>query len=272
MSALFSHADHLQSPAASAAALAASDDAEDDDSSSTSSNEQPAPHPQSVSVTDPTCPRILYWGSGSPPAWRARLCLEEKKVPYRSMCLSFAKQEHKTAQILSLNPRGMVPILVDGGTVLYESLGIIQYIDSEVESVVTLKPTNKRLRARALVRMNEANNVSAVVGEVVYYLRRTAPSDINEDYLEVKKEAMYKEIALWEGYLDAGDFLAGDEVSIADISFFPTLAYTVRLGLSVSRFPRLNGYYQRMLQRPAVQASWPPHWLHSEGEQPLKGL
>jgi len=223
-------------------------------------------------TADPACQRVLYWGSGSPPAWRARLCLEEKKIQYRSVMLSFEKQDHRTPQILSLNPRGMVPIFVDGDTVLYESLGIMQYIDSEIKSEVSLLPENRRLRARALVRMNEANNVSAVVGEVVYYLRRTAPSQINEDYLRVKREALYKEIALWEGYLDGGEFLAGDKVSLADVSFFPTIAYTARLGFDLSKFPRLNSYYHRMLPREAVQASWPPHWRNTDGAKPLKGL
>merc|ERR1712032_1049531 len=104
---------------------------------------------------------------------------------------------------------------------------------------MSLMPKNRRLRARALMRMNEANNVSAAVGEVVYYLRRTAPSQVNEDYLRVKSEVLYKEIGLWESYLDASDFLAGDNVSVADISFFPTIAYTVRLGFDLSKFPRL---------------------------------
>jgi len=243
---------------------------EDEDSSSDDSDEDTPL--TGHAVADMACPRCLYWGSGSPPAWRARLCLEEKQVTYRSVMISFEKKQHKTPQLLSLNPRGLVPIFVDRDTVLYESLGIIMYIETELESPVRLMPKERRMRARALVRMNEANNVSAVVGEVVYYLRRTARDQINEDYLQVKREMMYKEIALWESYLDASDFLAGDQISIADVSFFPTIAYTVRLGLSLTPFPRLNAYYERMLKRPAVQASWPPHWRNSEGVKPLNGL
>mmetsp|Transcript_11300 Transcript_11300/g.22030 ORF Transcript_11300/g.22030 Transcript_11300/m.22030 type:complete len:276 (+) Transcript_11300:647-1474(+) len=242
------------------------------DAESDVSDEEGTAIVKGFAVDDPTCPRVLYWGSGSPPAWRARLCLEEKGVTYRSVLLSFEKKQHKTPQMLSLNPRGMVPIFVDGGTVLYESLGIIQYIDSEISSSRSLMPESKRLRARALIRMNEANNVSAVVGEVVYYLRRTHTSHINHEYLRVKRDAMYKEIALWEGYLDASDYLAGDEVTLADISFFPTIAYTVRLGFDLSKFPRLNNYYLRMLERESVKNSWPPHWIKQESAGPLKGL
>lgn len=220
---------------------------------------------------DTMCPRTLYWGSGSPPAWRARLCMEEKGIPYRSVMLSFEKRQHKSPQILALNPRGMLPIFVDQDTVLYESLAILQYIESAFEGV-NLLSTDRRFRARALVRMNEANNVSAAVGEVVYYLRRTPTGQVNEEYLKVKREALYKEIGLWETYLDINLYLAGDSISLADISFFPTIAYTVRLGFNLSKFPRLNAYYHRMIERPAVKASWPPHWYKGEGAKPLKGL
>jgi len=244
----------------------------DSDSSSSDDNEADQYPLTGHAVDDTSCPRILYWGSGSPPAWRARLCLEECQVTYQSKLLSFEKRQHKTPHVLSLNPRGMVPIFVDGPIVLFESLAIIQYIQQEIGKPISLLPENQRLRARALVRMNEANNVSAVVGEIVYYLRRTAPGEINVDYLKVKSESLYKEIALWEGYLDADDYLAGNNVSLADVSFFPTIAYTVRLGFDLTRFPRLNGYYLRMKEREPVKASWPPHWFTSEGAKPLKGL
>mmetsp|Transcript_23308 Transcript_23308/g.28720 ORF Transcript_23308/g.28720 Transcript_23308/m.28720 type:complete len:239 (+) Transcript_23308:64-780(+) len=228
----------------------------------------------SCAVDDPLCTRLLFWGSGSPPAWRARLCLEEKRIPYRSKLISFEEGDLKTPEMLALNPRGMVPIFVDGDIVMYESLAIVTYLETvENESVVSLMPKQRRLAAKALVRMHEANNASAHVGEVVYYLRRTKPEDVNETYLNSKREAMYSEISLWERYFDSGDeFLAGSSISVADVSFFPTLAYIVRLGFDLSRFPRLNMYYIRMCKRPAVQASWPPHWKETEGSKPLRGL
>lgn len=72
----------------------------------------------SVATTDPKCRRVLTWGSGSPPAWRVRLLLEEKAIPYRSNLVSFESNVLKSPQMLSLNPRGLVPIFVDDDVVL----------------------------------------------------------------------------------------------------------------------------------------------------------
>ena len=71
----------------------------------------------------------LYWGSGSPFAWRVMLVLELKRLPYDSKLLEFSKDEHKAPAYLKLNPRGKVPTLKDGDYVLYESLAIMSYLD-----------------------------------------------------------------------------------------------------------------------------------------------
>jgi glutathione S-transferase len=71
----------------------------------------------------------LYWGSGSPYAWRVLLALEFKHVPYTSHVLQFSKQEHKSPQMLALNPRGRVPVLKDGDYVVFESLAVLYYLD-----------------------------------------------------------------------------------------------------------------------------------------------
>ncbi|TLY57914.1 MAG: glutathione S-transferase family protein, partial [Gammaproteobacteria bacterium] len=71
----------------------------------------------------------IYWGSGSPYAWRVLLALEYKRLPYLSHLLQFSKQEHKSPQMLALNPRGRVPVLKDGDYVCFESLAILYYLD-----------------------------------------------------------------------------------------------------------------------------------------------
>ncbi len=54
---------------------------------------------------------MLYWGSGSPPCWRAMLALEEKALQgYSHKLLSFSQKEHKGDEVKSINPRGQVSV------------------------------------------------------------------------------------------------------------------------------------------------------------------
>src|SRR5229473_4358541 len=77
----------------------------------------------------------VYWGSGSPFAWRVLLTLEVKKLAYDSKLIEFSKAEHKSPEYLRMNPRGRVPTLKDGDFVLYESLAIIAYLDRKYPEV-----------------------------------------------------------------------------------------------------------------------------------------
>jgi glutathione S-transferase len=51
---------------------------------------------------------FLYWGSGSTPCWRIQIALDEKNLDYGNKLLSFDKQDHKSEEIVKLNPRGQV--------------------------------------------------------------------------------------------------------------------------------------------------------------------
>src|SRR5437667_10680247 len=71
----------------------------------------------------------LYYGSGSPYAWRAQLALEHKALPYELKLLSFAAGDTRKPEFLALNPRHRVPVLVDGDFVLYEANAIVECVD-----------------------------------------------------------------------------------------------------------------------------------------------
>ena len=55
----------------------------------------------------------LLWFTGSPPCWRVMIALEEKNLQgYNQKLLSFEKGEHKSQEVLDINPRGQVLICV----------------------------------------------------------------------------------------------------------------------------------------------------------------
>jgi glutathione S-transferase len=155
------------------------------------------------------------------------LTLHEKGLSYRSEMITFESGVLKSPPMLALNPRGLVPIFVDGEVRMcvglrlakflgglrrlelarrYESLAILHYLEGAYPDPPLL-PRSAVPRARALTRMEEANNLSAAAGEIVYYVRRTPPAEINEEYLAAKKENLHTELRLWEMYLIGSDYL-----------------------------------------------------------------
>ena len=146
-------------------------------------------------------PPTLYWGSGSPPCWRVMAAFAEKGIPFRSELLTFESGVLKSPAMLSLNPRALVPILVDGPVRMYESLAILLYLERAYPARPLLPADDPAAYGRALTRMEEANNASVAAGEIIYYLRRTKPEDINQEYLAAKIAVLDAELSLWEMYL-----------------------------------------------------------------------
>lgn len=78
---------------------------------------------------------------------------------------------------------------------MYESLAILSYIERQ-HPEVQLIPKEPKAQSLALMRMHESNNVSSAAGEVIYYVRRTPPDEVNMQYLNAKRKALYMELAV----------------------------------------------------------------------------
>ncbi|XP_078607002.1 glutathione S-transferase A-like isoform X1 [Branchiostoma floridae x Branchiostoma japonicum] len=208
----------------------------------------------------------LYWASGSVPSWRAMICLEEKGLSgYNSKFLSFQKGEHKSEEVLKINPRGQVPTFKHGDAVVNESLGVCLYLENTFKNQgIKLLPDDPVQQALVLQRTIEVDNIrDKAIGGIFHYSLRTKPEDRDEAYLKGAKKALAEELKTWEGYLaQHGDsYIAGKDFTLADTSLFPMLAFVVRNQLPLKeRFPCLASYYERLKERPSVKTSWPPHW------------
>ncbi|KAK7480655.1 hypothetical protein BaRGS_00028127 [Batillaria attramentaria] len=221
---------------------------------------------------------FLYWGSGSAPCWRPMIVLEEKGIKgYGSKMISFSNKEHKGEEVMKLNPRGQVPTFRDGDVVVNESNAICDYLEFKYgEQGTRLLPTDPAKRALVLQRMHEVQNLhKALIEQIVYYIWRTKPEDINQETLATKKKEAREELERWEAYLKEqgdGSFVAGKEFSMADVYLFPTLAFAVRGKLDMSKTPALAAWYATMEKRQSVQATWPPHWKEGPGQDLFVGV
>ncbi|KAF0695145.1 Aste57867_14042 [Aphanomyces stellatus] len=206
--------------------------------------------------------RVLYWGSGSPQAWRVLIALEEKQIEYRSVCASFSSGVLKSATFQQLNPRMRVPVFVDctAGVVLYECDAILAFLERFYPS--PLMPTDPKAFAIAETRLHEANEVLSTVGEMVVYLRRVQANankniKTNMDVVQAKWNILDTELKLWEMYLDGRQYLVGADMCLADIVVFTNIAYAVRCGLQLDGlYPRLAMWYLRMCSRPSVEKTY----------------
>ncbi|XP_041810799.1 glutathione S-transferase A-like [Chelmon rostratus] len=219
----------------------------------------------------------LLWGAGSPPCWRVMITLEEKKLQgYKHKLLSFEKGEHKSQEVLEINPRGQLPAFKHGDNILNESCAICLYLENQFKSQgIRLIPDSPAEQALMYQRMMEGLTFTDKLNSVIYYEWFVPEEERCDSAVKRNREALTTEFKLWEGYLQkvaAGSYLAG-AFSLADVIVFPNIAYAFRFGLSVGRYPKLAKYYSLLKDRPSIKASRPPHWVASpQGYDTLKDL
>src|SRR3990167_7067896 len=162
----------------------------------------------------------LYWGSGSPFAWRVMLTLAVKGLDYESKLLEFSKGENKSPEYLKLNPRGKVPTLKDGDFVVYESLAIMTYLDRKYPTPPLFGTTaeDAGLIWRAISEC-ESYLVSAgdkVVRPVFFGKGLEKVEEIQQAAQTIRQELKSLDERLNREY-----WLFGEQISAADIAVFP---------------------------------------------------
>ncbi len=203
----------------------------------------------------------------SPPSWMIEIALAEKSIKASVHELSFARGEHKTPAMLALNPRGTIPVLTHGDAVLWESLAILEYLD-EVFPEPPLMGTDRVTRARARNRLHESGGLKSKGMALFAYLMRTPNAERDASHLRELHRSFIDELSAWEQYYADSPWVAGDDLSLADISVYVYVATAHRLGLVLG--PSLAGIsamVQRIEARPAVRETWP--WQTAPTETPL---
>lgn len=212
---------------------------------------------------------FIYWGSGSMPCMRPMIVLEEKGFSgYGNKLISFSDKGHKSEEIMKLNPRGQVPTFKHGDIVVNESFAICHYLENQFKKQGTqLIPDDAVKQALVLQRMHEAENIhEKAIRNIFYYHKSTKKENVDEEHLQKRRKELATELDHWENYI-TGDYLVGESFTMADIYLFTYLCVLVRGSLPLDSRPNMKRYYEKLSQRPSIQASWPPHYKESPRTQ-----
>ncbi len=216
--------------------------------------------------------RKLYFISGSPPCWTVMLALEVKGLAYDQRRLSNTKGEQKDADFLKLNPRGQVPVLRQGNDIVCETLAILAYLDAcNAAPPLFGKAPMETARIWQLIAECEGN-LHPPVSDISRPLFRGKAQELADQIIEAAK-IVRDELGLLETRLLSDPWLAGAELSAADLVIFPVVMQLTRaaaredaapLELAIdplgTHFPNLGAWTKRIEQLPGFDNAYPPHW------------
>ena len=159
----------------------------------------------------------------------------------------------KEPEYLALNPNGLIPVLIDGDFVLWESNTICRYLATQ-RYATTLLPTEPQSRARVEQWMDwqagELNNSWRVAFMALVRGQPATP------------EAIQQSVANWNrhmGMLDAqlartGAYVAGDDFTLADVVLGLSAQRWKNAPMERAELPAVEAYLQRLSHRPGFAA------------------
>jgi len=197
----------------------------------------------------------LYSGPLSLFTGKVRIALDEKGLEYELLSVPFSRgkgYEPKHPEVLRLNPKRQVPVLVDEGLALYDSTLILEYLEDR-HPVPPLLPADPAARARCRQLEAAADEILfPSVFELLQEVFYRSEADRDEARIARARQAIADHYAGLERGLDSAAYLCGG-FSTADIGYFMTVTFAANLGAPLADGqPKLQAWYQRVLGRPAV--------------------
>ncbi len=152
--------------------------------------------------------------------------------------------KNKSEELVTLNPYGKVPVLVDGDTVIYESAVINEYLDEKFPQV-PLMPTDLAERAEVRIWIDFCNT-----------RLQAAAGNIRHDHeVEKNKKRLIEHMETLDKRMAGRDFMVGD-YSLADITYIPFFTRQDAYQTSISDdLPNLKRWRDSLLERPKVQST-----------------
>ena len=203
-------------------------------------------------------PLQLHYDPGTA-AMIPHIALEELGVPYERVLVQRAQQQHKAPGYLKLNPNGLLPVLVDGDLVLYETAAVVLHLCDTHPQAQLAPPVGTPQRGEFYKWLMWLGNTLQSSLILYFYPERWVNAGNAAGAAEVKAKAQERVIGLL-GQLDdllarnGGPWLLGASFSALDPYAFTLCRWTRNFSHGKARErTHLGLYLQRVSERASVQ-------------------
>jgi glutathione S-transferase len=182
---------------------------------------------------------------------KVEIAAREKAIGFELVMVPFDPArgyDPKHPEVLRINPKRQVPVLIDGDLELFDSTQIFEYLE-DLKPDPALWPKEPAARARARQLEHRSDEVY-----FPHIIRLMGLEDTPDDpAAQAARDAAARYYRDMERTLGAREYLAGD-YSFADIAFYMAQLFGARKGAPMTgETPNLLAWRARMTARPAVR-------------------
>ncbi|KAL5280635.1 hypothetical protein ACFFRR_004562 [Megaselia abdita] len=195
-------------------------------------------------------PLVLYHNGNSGPSRFILMLIRSLNLDVEIRTVDLRNKEQLKPEFLKINPQHTVPTIDDNGFILWESVAIAEYIIATYAHESSLYP--KDIKKRAVV----SQRLQFYVGTLLQRVRLVTHPIMKEGEKtipELRRAQLYEAFELAEGFLKGSDWIAGDQLTLADLAVFVVISTIVGFGADISSYPNLTSWVERCKSLPGYE-------------------
>jgi glutathione S-transferase len=196
---------------------------------------------------------LRIYGIARTRAYRALWVAMELGLDYEHLPIEIGDAGARSPEFLAINPNGRLPVIVDDGFVLFESLAITLYL-AKKHSLGKLYPATLEGEAKAwqwsfwaIAEVDRGVNIWSL------HAVRLPPQERNVALREEALKVIAAPFTVLDVALAKTPYLLGDDFTVADLNVAAVISRAIEMDLSA--VPNLKAWLTRCLDRPAARAA-----------------
>jgi glutathione S-transferase len=196
---------------------------------------------------------LRIYGIARTRAYRALWMAMELGIDYEHLPIEIGDAGARSPDFLAINPNGRLPVIVDDGFVLFESLAITLYL-AKKHSLGKLYPATLEGEARAwqwsfwaIAEVDRGVNIWSL------HAVRLPPQERDVALREEALKVIAGPFQVLDAALAKTPYLLGNDFTVADLNVAAVISRVIEMDLSAT--PHLKAWLTRCLDRPAARAA-----------------
>jgi glutathione S-transferase len=191
----------------------------------------------------------IYGNPHSTCTRKVLMTLAETNLPFELSVVDFTKGEHKQEANLRRQPFGRIPSIDDDGFEMFESRAICRYLNEKAAGKLVPGTMKGRAKMEQWISI-ETSEFSGHAMKFIYeyvFKRRQEPA-----VLEAAGKSLELTCTVMDRQLAQTPYVAGADLSIADIGFMPYIEYAMGSPAKeiFAKHPQVMTWWNRVSERP----------------------
>ena len=196
----------------------------------------------------------LYHAPISANSCRVWIALLEKGLDFELVEIKLDGEQLKE-DFLAISPFHHIPVLVDDGFNIVESLAILDYLEAKYPTPAMLPKDAKDLAVVRMVQLVSMNELLPAMTPLVPLFLGLPAGD--SEKIEPAKQKITSVLKFFENLLGDRSYFGSENLTLADVTAGSIIPFLPQVGVSLDDYPKLSAWCDRLISRPSWQTTSP---------------